>query len=215
MGFEEEIENKYIAFYHKNDGFITIFYTDGTKEYYEDTLENEKIIINIINKQYSNRKNISNKLKRIIKSKRTSKTRNGLIMTLTEMASIISFEESKPVSILLLFVALACGNFYAISKNDYDKETYLRKCFNSQSYYLFYQGIFDSMDFSNKKLYQILTPEEVKLVKENLNKEGKLDINAVLNVPFKVLVTLETNYYNLVKSTSSKAYTLIEKNNKA
>lgn len=111
MGFDAENLSKYIAYYSKNDGFITVYYSDGTKDYYEETLENEKAILDILKKQRVNRQSIARKFKQTMEAKRINKVRNGLIMTLTEMASIISFDENKPVSILLLLITLACGQF--------------------------------------------------------------------------------------------------------
>jgi DNA-binding transcriptional MerR regulator len=211
MGFGDENTNEYIAYYSKNDGFITVYYSDGTKDYYEETLENEKVILNVLKKQHVNRQNISRKFEQSIEAKRINKVRNGLIMTLTEMASIISFDENKPVSILLLLITLACGQFYAKAKSCYDKENYLNQGFDTQNHYLFYQDVYDSMDFKNDRLYRGLSLDDIKMVKQALNEEGKLDINTVIRVPFKVLATLETNYYDLVKSTSNKAYTIMDK----
>ena len=141
-------------------------------------------------------------------AKRISKVRNGLIMTLTEMASIISFDENKPLSVLLLIITIACGQFYSSAKSAYDNEVYLKQGFENQKYYLFYQGVFDSMDFKNDKLFHGLSLNDIRNVKRVLNDEGKLDINSVVKIPFRVLVTLETNYYDLVKFTSNKAYTI-------
>lgn len=131
-------------------------------------------------------------------------------MTLTEKASIISFDENKPVSILLLLITLACGQFYAEAKSGYDKETSLKRGFDNHNHYLFYQGVYDSMDFKNDRLYRGLSLDDIKKVKQALNEEGKLDINTIIKVPFKVLTTLEANYYDLVKSTSNKAYTITD-----
>lgn len=211
MGFDAENMSKYIAYYSKNDGFITVYYSDGTKDYYEETLENEKAILDIMKKQCVNRQSIARKFKQTMEAKRINKVRNGLIMTLTEMASIISFDENKPVSILLLLITLACGQFYAEAKSDYDKENSLKRGFDNQNHYLFYQGVYDSMDFKNDRLYRGLSLDDVRKVKQALNEEGKLDINTIIKVPFKVLATLEANYYDLVKSTSNKAYTITDK----
>ena len=211
MGFDAENMSKYIAYYSKNDGFITVYYSDGTKDYYEETLENEKAILDIMKKQCVNRQSIARKFKQTMEAKRINKVRNGLIMTLTEMASIISFDENKPVSILLLLITLACGQFYAEAKSDYDKENSLKRGFDNQNHYLFYQGVYDSMDFKNDRLYRGLSLDDKRKVKQALNEEGKLDINTIIKVPFKVLTTLEANYYDLVKSTSNKAYTITDK----
>ncbi len=211
MGFDAENMSKYIAYYSKNDGFITVYYSDGTKDYYEETLENEEAILDIMKKQRVNRQSIARKFKQTMEAKRINKVRNGLIMTLTEMASIISFDENKPVSILLLLITLACGQFYAEAKSDYDKETFLKRGFDNQNHYLFYQGVYDSMDFKNDRLYRGLSLDDIRKVKQALNEEGKLDINTIIKVPFKVLTTLEANYYDLVKSTSNKAYTITDK----
>lgn len=211
MGFDAENMSKYIAYYSKNDGFITVYYSDGTKDYYEETLENEKAILDIMKKQRVNRQCIARKFKQTIEAKRINKVRNGLIITLTEMASIISFDENKPVSILLLLITLACGQFYAEAKSDYDKENSLKRGFDNQNHYLFYQGVYDSMDFKNDRLYRGLSLDDIRKVKQALNEEGKLDINTIIKVPFKVLAILEANYYDLVKSTSNKAYTITDK----
>lgn len=211
MGFDAENMSKYIAYYSKNDGFITVYYSDGTKDYYEETLENEKAILDIMKKQCVNRQSIARKFKQTMEAKRINKVRNGLIMTLTEMASIISFDENKPVSILLLLITLACGQFYAEAKSDYDKENSLKRGFDNQNHYLFYQGVYDSMDFKNDRLYRGLSLDDIRNVKQALNEEGKLDINTIIKVPFKVLAILEANYYDLVKSTSNKAYTITDK----
>ena len=211
MGFDAENMSKYIAYYSKNDGFITVYYSDGTKDYYEETLENEKAILDIMKKQCVNRQSIARKFKQTMEAKRINKVRNGLIMTLTEMASIISFDENKPVSILLLLITLACGQFYAEAKSDYDKENSLKRGFDNQNHYLFYQGVYDSMDFKNDRLYRGLSLDDKRKVKQALNEEGKLDINTIIKVPFKVLAILEANYYDLVKSTSNKAYTITDK----
>lgn len=211
MGFDAENMSKYIAYYSKNDGFITVYYSDGTKDYYEETLENEKAILDIMKKQRVNRQSIARKFKQTMEAKRINKVRNGLIMTLTEMASIISFDENKPVSILLLLITLACGQFYAEAKSDYDKENSLKRDFDNQNHYLFYQGVYDSMDFKNDRLYRGLSLDDIRKVKQALNEEGKLDINTIIKVPFKVLAILEANYYDLVKSTSNKAYTITDK----
>mgnify|MGYP004621768929 FL=1 len=211
MGFDAENMSKYIAYYSKNDGFITVYYSDGTKDYYEETLENEKAILDIMKKQRVNRQSIARKFKQTMEAKRINKVRNGLIMTLTEMASIISFDENKPVSILLLLITLACGQFYAEAKSDYDKENSLKRGFDNQNHYLFYQGVYDSMDFKNDRLYRGLSLDDIRKVKQALNEEGKLDINTIIKVPFKVLAILEANYYDLVKSTSNKAYTITDK----
>ena len=211
MGFDAENMSKYIAYYSKNDGFITVYYSDGTKDYYEETLENEKAILDIMKKQRVNRQCIARKFKQTIEAKRINKVRNGLIITLTEMASIISFDENKPVSILLLLITLACGQFYAEAKSDYDKENSLKRGFDNQNHYLFYQGVYDSMDFKNDRLYRGLSLDDKRKVKQALNEEGKLDINTIIKVPFKVLAILEANYYDLVKSTSNKAYTITDK----
>lgn len=211
MGFDAENMSKYIAYYSKNDGFITVYYSDGTKDYYEETLENEKAILDIMKKQRVNRQSIARKFKQTMEAKRINKVRNGLIMTLTEMASIISFDENKPVSILLLLITLACGQFYAEAKSDYDKENSLKRGFDNQNHYLFYQGVYDSMDFKNDRLYRGLSLDDIRNVKQALNEEGKLDINTIIKVPFKVLAILEANYYDLVKSTSNKAYTITDK----
>ena len=210
-GFDAENMSKYIAYYSKNDGFITVYYSDGTKDYYEETLENEKAILDIMKKQCVNRQSIARKFKQTMEAKRINKVRNGLIMTLTEMASIISFDENKPVSILLLLITLACGQFYAEAKSDYDKENSLKRGFDNQNHYLFYQGVYDSMDFKNDRLYRGLSLDDIRNVKQALNEEGKLDINTIIKVPFKVLAILEANYYDLVKSTSNKAYTITDK----
>ncbi len=210
-GFDAENMSKYIAYYSKNDGFITVYYSDGTKDYYEETLENEKAILDIMKKQRVNRQSIARKFKQTIEAKRINKVRNGLIITLTEMASIISFDENKPVSILLLLITLACGQFYAEAKSDYDKENSLKRGFDNQNHYLFYQGVYDSMDFKNDRLYRGLSLDDIRKVKQALNEEGKLDINTIIKVPFKVLAILEANYYDLVKSTSNKAYTITDK----
>ena len=210
-GFDAENMSKYIAYYSKNDGFITVYYSDGTKDYYEETLENEKAILDIMKKQRVNRQSIARKFKQTIEAKRINKVRNGLIITLTEMASIISFDENKPVSILLLLITLACGQFYAEAKSYYDKENYLKRGFDNQNHYLFYQGVYDSMDFKNDRLYRGLSLDDIRKVKQALNEEGKLDINTIIKVPFKVLAILEANYYDLVKSTSNKAYTITDK----
>lgn len=211
MGFDAENMSKYIAYYSKNDGFITVYYSDGTKDYYEETLENEKAILDIMKKQRVNRQCIARKFKQTMEAKRINKVRNGLIITLTEMASIISFDENKPVSILLLLITLACGQFYAEAKSDYDKENSLKRGFDNQNHYLFYQGVYDSMDFKNDRLYRGLSLDDIRKVKQALNEEGKLDINTIIKVPFKVLAILEANYYDLVKSTSNKAYTITDK----
>lgn len=211
MGLNAENMSKYIAYYSKNDGFITVYYSDGTKDYYEGTLENEKAILDILKKQCVNRQSIARKFKQTIEAKRINKVRNGLIITLTEMASIISFDENKPVSILLLLITLACGQFYAEAKSDYDKENSLKRGFDNQNHYLFYQGVYDSMDFKNDRLYRGLSLDDIRNVKQALNEEGKLDINTIIKVPFKVLAILEANYYDLVKSTSNKAYTITDK----
>lgn len=166
MGFDAENMSKYIAYYSKNDGFITVYYSDGTKDYYEETLENEKAILDILKKQCVNRQSIARKFKQTMEAKRINKVRNGLIMTLTEMASIISFDENKPVSILLLLITLACGQFYAEAKSGYDKETSLKRGFDNQNHYLFYQGVYDSMDFKNDRLYRGLSLDD----KERLNR---------------------------------------------
>ncbi len=211
MDFDAENMSKYIAYYSKNDGFITVYYSDGTKDYYEETLENEKAILDILKKQCVNRQSIARKFKQTMEAKRINKVRNGLIMTLTEMASIISFDENKPVSILLLLITLACGQFYAEAKSGYDKETSLKRGFDNQNHYLFYQGVYDNMDFKNDRLYRGLSLDDIRKVKQALNEEGKLDINTIIKVPFKVLAILEANYYDLVKSTSNKAYTITDK----
>lgn len=99
----------------------------------------------------------------------------------------------------------------AEAKSDYDKETSLKRGFDNQNHYLFYQGVYDSMDFKNDRLYRGLSLDDIRKVKQALNEEGKLDINTIIKVPFKVLATLEANYYDLVKSTSNKAYTITDK----
>lgn len=208
MGFDDENKIRYLMNYNKSDGFIAVHYSDDSYEYYEDTEENEQAILNILIKQLENKETMSTNIKSLMDLKKISKTRRELVMTLTMMASIMSFEENAFISIMLLLASLVCGELYGKVKKDFDELSTMNQRLDNQKYYLFYQNAFESMDFQSDALWKNISLINRKKVKRALNNNGKLDINTVVTIPFYVLIQLVTNYTDLVKNSSKKEYVL-------
>lgn len=208
MGFDDENKIRYLMNYNKSDGFIVVHYSDDSYEYYEDTEENEQAILNILIKQLENKETMSTNIKSLMDLKKISKTRRELVMTLTMMASIMSFEENAFISIMLLLASLVCGELYGKVKKDFDELSTMNQRLDNQKYYLFYQNAFESMDFQSDALWKNISLINRKKVKRALNNNGKLDINTVVTIPFYVLIQLVTNYTDLVKNSSKKEYVL-------
>lgn len=208
MGFDDENKIRYLMNYNKIDGFIAVHYSDDSYEYYEDTEENEQAILNILIKQLENKESMCANIKSLMDLKKISKTRRELVMTLTMMASIMSFEENVFISVTLLLASLVCGELYGKVKKDFDELSTMNQKLDNQKYYLFYQNAFESMDFQSDALWKNISLINRKKVKRALNNNGKLDINTVVTIPFYVLIQLVTNYTDLVKNSSKKEYVL-------
>lgn len=202
-----------IVFINENADFITVYYAGGKKEYYLNDKENRECISSIITKQNEYlKKNFSQITKEgnVIQAR---KSLNKFISIITILSSIIAIRQSFLFSVLMLLVSLLNAYLYSLKDNSYQNVFNITSAYLKLEHFLFYQGIYDSIDFSDIALYKGITPKEKGLIIKNLNCDNKLDLISAFNLPYHLLSRIEQNYYDILRYSPKKVKAMCNKQN--
>lgn len=201
----------FIVFYEENGEFLTVYYADGNIEHYENTEANKERLNLRMKKQVEDAKDFFEEIDKLCKDYKFVSIRDSFFFYLTFFTSLGISSESLSASALIFIFSLVIAVKKVNSKEKYQSLYELRYDYLKHEYFLEFEDVFKSMDYSDIRLYDGVSCDTLLFLM--LSKKDKpLDINLIDILSFEDLIRMVDNYNAIVLDAKNKSLKMEFKN---
>ncbi len=201
----------FIVFYEENGEFLTVYYADGNIEHYENT-EAIKERLNLrMKKQVEDAKDFFEEIDKLCKDYKFVSIRDSFFFYLTFFTSLGISSENLSASALIFIFSLVIAVKKVNSKEKYQSLYELRYDYLKHEYFLEFEDVFKSMDYSDIRLYDGVSCDTLLFLMMS-KKDKPLDINLIDILSFEDLIRMVDNYNAIVLDAKNKSLKMELKN---
>ena len=201
----------FIVFYEENGEFLTVYYADGNIEHYENTEANKERLNLRMKKQVEDAKDFFEEIDKLCKDYKFVSIRDSFFFYLTFFTSLGISSESLSASALIFIFSLVIAVKKANSKEKYQSLYELRYDYLKHEYFLDFEDVFKSMDYSDIRLYEGVSCDTLLFLMMS-KKDKPLDINLIDILSFEDLIRMVDNYNAIVLDAKNKSLKMEFKN---
>lgn len=143
----------FIIFYEENGEFLTVYYADGNIEHYENTEANKERLNLRMKRQVEDAKGFYEEIDKLCKDYKFASIRDSFFFYLTFFTSLGISSENLSASALIFIFSLVIAVKKVNSKEKYQTLYELRYDYLKHEYFLEFEDVFKSMDYSDIRLY--------------------------------------------------------------
>lgn len=201
----------FIVFYEENGEFLTVYYADGNIEHYENTEANKERLNLRMKKQVEDAKDFFEEIDKLCKDYKFVSIRDSFFFYLTFFTSLGISSESLSASALIFIFSLVIAVKKVNSKEKYQALYELRYDYLKHEYFLEFEYVFKSMDYSDIRLYEGVSCDTLLFLMMS-KKDKPLDINLIDILSFEDLIRMVDNYNAIVLDAKNKSLKMEFKN---
>lgn len=201
----------FIVFYEENGEFLTVYYADGNIEHYENTEANKERLNLRMKKQVEDAKDFFEEIDKLCKDYKFVSIRDSFFFYLTFFTSLGISSENLSASALLFIFSLVIAVKKVNSKEKYQSLYELRYDYLKHEYFLKFEDVFKSMDYSDIRLYDGVSCDTLLFLMMS-KKDKPLDINLIDILSFEDLIRMVNNYNAIVLDAKNKSLKMEFKN---
>ncbi len=201
----------FIVFYEENGEFLTVYYADGNIEHYENTEANKERLNLRMKKQVEDAKDFFEEIDKLCKDYKFVSIRDSFFFYLTFFTSLGISSESLSASALIFIFSLVIAVKKVNSKEKYQALYELRYDYLKHEYFLEFEDVFKSMDYSDIRLYDGVSCDTLLFLMMS-KKDKPLDINLIDILSFEDLIRMVDNYNAIVLDAKNKSLKMEFKN---
>lgn len=201
----------FIVFYEENGEFLTVYYADGNIEHYENTEANKERLNLRMKKQVEDAKDFFEEIDKLCKDYKFVSIRDSFFFYLTFFTSLGISSESLSASALIFIFSLVIAVKKVNSKEKYQALYELRYDYLKHEYFLEFEDVFKSMDYSDIRLYEGVSCDTLLFLMMS-KKDKPLDINLIDILSFEDLIRMVDNYNAIVLDAKNKSLKMEFKN---
>lgn len=201
----------FIVFYEENGEFLTVYYADGNIEHYENTEANKERLNLRMKKQVEDAKDFFEEIDKLCKDYKFVSIRDSFFFYLTFFTSLGISSESLSASALIFIFSLVIAVKKVNSKEKYQALYELRYDYLKHEYFLEFEDVFKSMDYSDIRLYEGVSGDTLLFLMMS-KKDKPLDINLIDILSFEDLIRMVDNYNAIVLDAKNKSLKMEFKN---
>lgn len=201
----------FIVFYEENGEFLTVYYADGNIEHYENTEANKERLNLRMKKQVEDAKDFFEEIDKLCKDYKFVSIRDSFFFYLTFFTSLGISSESLSASALIFIFSLVIAVKKVNSKEKYQSLYELRYDYLKHEYFLEFEDVFKSMDYSDIRLYEGVSCDTLLFLMMS-KKDKPLDINLIDILSFEDLIRMVDNYNAIVLDAKNKSLKMEFKN---
>lgn len=194
----------FIIFYEETGDFLTVYYADGNIEHFENTEAYREILNYRMKKQVEDAKDFFEEIDKMCKDYKFMSIRDSFFFYLTFFTSLGISSENLSASALIFIFSLVIAVKKANSKEKYQTFYELKYDYLKHEYFLEFEDVFKSMDYSDIRLYDGVSCDTLLFLMMS-KKDKPLDINLIDILSFEDLIRMVNNYNQIC----------LEKNNKS
>lgn len=201
----------FIVFYEENGEFLTVYYADGNIEHYENTEANKERLNLRMKKQIEDAKDFFEEIDKLCKDYKFVSIRDSFFFYLTFFTSLGISSENLSASALIFIFSLVIAVKKVNSKEKYQSLYELRYDYLKHEYFLEFEDVFKSMDYSDIRLYEGVSCDTLLFLMMS-KKDKPLDINLIDILSFEDLIRMADNYNAIVLDAKNKSLKMELKN---
>lgn len=201
----------FIVFYEENGEFLTVYYADGNIEHYENTEANKERLNLRMKKQVEDAKDFFEEIDKLCKDYKFVSIRDSFFFYLTFFTSLGISSESLSASALIFIFSLVIAVKKVNSKEKYQALYELRYDYLKHEYFLEFEDVFKSMDYSDIRLYDGVSCDTLLFLMMS-KKDKPLDINLIDILSFEDLIRMVDNYNAIALDAKNKSLKMEFKN---
>lgn len=201
----------FIVFYEENGEFLTVYYADGNIEHYENTEANKERLNLRMKKQVEDAKDFFEEIDKLCKDYKFVSIRDSFFFYLTFFTSLGISSENLSASALIFIFSLVIAVKKVNSKEKYQSLYELRYDYLKHEYFLEFEDVFKSMDYSDIRLYEGVSCDTLLFLMMS-KKDKPLDINLIDILSFEDLIRMVDNYNAIVLDAKNKSLKMEFKN---
>lgn len=201
----------FIVFYEENGEFLTVYYADGNIEHYENTKANKERLNLRMKKQVEDAKDFFEEIDKLCKDYKFVSIRDSFFFYLTFFTSLGISSENLSASALIFIFSLVIAVKKVNSKEKYQALYELRYDYLKHEYFLKFEDVFKSMDYSDIRLYEGVSCDTLLFLMMS-KKDKPLDINLIDILSFEDLIRMVDNYNAIVLDAKNKRLKMELKN---
>lgn len=201
----------FIVFYEENGEFLTVYYADGNIEHYENTEANKERLNLRMKKQVEDAKDFFEEIDKLCKDYKFVSIRDSFFFYLTFFTSLGISSENLSASALIFIFSLVIAVKKVNSKEKYQALYELRYDYLKHEYFLEFEDVFKSMDYSDIRLYDGVSCDTLLFLMMS-KKDKPLDINLIDILSFEDLIRMVDNYNAIVLDAKNKSLKMELKN---
>lgn len=201
----------FIIFYEETGDFLTVYYADGNIEHFENTEAYREILNYRMKKQVEDAKYFFEEIDKLCKDYKFVSIRDSFFFYLTFFTSLGISSENLSASALLFIFSLVIAVKKVNSKEKYQSLYELRYDYLKHEYFLKFEDVFKSMDYSDIRLYDGVSCDTLLFLMMS-KKDKPLDINLIDILSFEDLIRMVNNYNAIVLDAKNKSLKMEFKN---
>lgn len=201
----------FIVFYEENGDFLTVYYADGNIEHYENMEANKERLNLRMKKQVEDAKDFFEEIDKLCKDYKFVSIRDSFFFYLTFFTSLGISSENLSASALIFIFSLVIAVKKVNSKEKYQALYELRYDYLKHEYFLEFEDVFKSMDYSDIRLYDGVSCDTLLFLMMS-KKDKPLDINLIDILSFEDLIRMVDNYNAIVLDAKNKSLKMEFKN---
>lgn len=201
----------FIIFYEENGEFLTVYYADGNIEHYENTEANKERLNLRMKRQVEDAKGFYEEIDKLCKDYKFASIRDSFFFYLTFFTSLGISSENLSASALIFIFSLVIAVKKVNSKEKYQTLYELRYDYLKHEYFLEFEDVFKSMDYSDIRLYDGVSCD-ILLFLMMSKKDKPLDINLIDILSFEDLIRMVNNYNAIALDAKNKSLKMEFKN---
>lgn len=201
----------FIIFYEETGDFLTVYYADGNIEHFENTEAYREILNYRMKKQVEDAKDFFEEIDKLCKDYKFVSIRDSFFFYLTFFTSLGISSESLSASALIFIFSLVIAVKKVNSKEKYQSLYELRYDYLKHEYFLKFEDVFKSMDYSDIRLYDGVSCDTLLFLMMS-KKDKPLDINLIDILSFEDLIRMVNNYNAIVLDAKNKSLKMEFKN---
>lgn len=201
----------FIIFYEETGDFLTVYYADGNIEHFENTEAYREILNYGMKKQVEDAKYFFEEIDKLCKDYKFVSIRDSFFFYLTFFTSLGISSENLSASALLFIFSLVIAVKKVNSKEKYQSLYELRYDYLKHEYFLKFEDVFKSMDYSDIRLYDGVSCDTLLFLMMS-KKDKPLDINLIDILSFEDLIRMVNNYNAIVLDAKNKSLKMEFKN---
>lgn len=201
----------FIIFYEETGDFLTVYYADGNIEHFENTEAYREILNYRMKKQVEDAKDFFEEIDKMCKDYKFMSIRDSFFFYLTFFTSLGISSENLSASALLFIFSLVIAVKKVNSKEKYQTFYELKYDYLKHEYFLEFEDVFKSMDYSDIRLYDGVSCDTLLFLMMS-KKDKPLDINLIDILSFEDLIRMVNNYNAIVLDAKNKSLKMEFKN---